>query len=298
MASIGDDFVRVALIGAGPWARHAIAPMLARGPETRLTGIWARRNMAARELAAEHRCLAYSDLDELIGASDAVAFAVPPDVQAELAPVAIRAGKPILLQKPVAADVHTAASLTTAVAAAGVPSMIALSWRFAAATRSFLATADQFKALGGRGLFVSGGHARGVFRTPWRLALGPLFDLGPHVFDLLDVTLGPISEITCRGHCGGLVTVVCEHASGTVSSATLCATTKLSRYRAGIEIYSHDGVLELDCARIAFADSEAAMRREFAQLVRERRTVHPLDVSRGLQLQGYVATAASQLAAS
>lgn len=42
------DPVRVGLIGAGPWARDMHAPMLAAGPETVLTAVWARRPDAAR----------------------------------------------------------------------------------------------------------------------------------------------------------------------------------------------------------------------------------------------------------
>ncbi|MFE6133357.1 gfo/Idh/MocA family oxidoreductase, partial [Streptomyces sp. NPDC056437] len=46
-ASSSDDSlpapVRVGLVGAGPWARAMHARMLAAGPETTLTAVWARR---------------------------------------------------------------------------------------------------------------------------------------------------------------------------------------------------------------------------------------------------------------
>lgn len=75
----------VALVGAGPWAEAVYAPMLAAGPETRLACVWSRRPQAARALAAAHGSEGVESFDALLERCDAVAFAVPPDVQAELA---------------------------------------------------------------------------------------------------------------------------------------------------------------------------------------------------------------------
>ena len=66
---------------------------------------------------------------------DAVAFAVPPEVQAELAADAARAGKAVLLEKPIAADLRGAGRLAEAVGGAGVTSLVVLSWRYAASIR-------------------------------------------------------------------------------------------------------------------------------------------------------------------
>ncbi|MCL2782051.1 MAG: Gfo/Idh/MocA family oxidoreductase [Actinomycetia bacterium] len=41
----------VGLVGAGPWAHAFHAPMIAAGPETVLSAVWARRPEAAKELA-------------------------------------------------------------------------------------------------------------------------------------------------------------------------------------------------------------------------------------------------------
>lgn len=77
--------VRTGLVGAGPWARAAHAPILTGGPETDLVGVWARRPEAAEELAAEYGCPSFTDYDALLDSCDAIAFAVPPEVQGELA---------------------------------------------------------------------------------------------------------------------------------------------------------------------------------------------------------------------
>src|SRR6185295_778262 len=94
--------LEVGIVGAGPWARKAYAPMLAAGPETRLAGIWSRRLESAREAAAPHGADAVESFDELLDRSEAIAFAVPPDAQAGLAARAARAGKHLFLDKPLA----------------------------------------------------------------------------------------------------------------------------------------------------------------------------------------------------
>ncbi len=295
MSGLGAEPVRIGLIGAGPWAATALAPAIASGPHTSLAGVWARRRDAAEALAAAHGCPVFCGIGDLIGASEALAFAVPPAVQAELALVAIRARLPVLLGKPLAADLAGARRLADAAADAGIRSMLALSWRYATATREFLRKASAFRALGARGTFVSGAVLAGPFRTPWRLQRGPILDLGPHVLDLLDAAIGPVREIVCRGDRRGFVGMLAEHATGVISSVTLCASSAVAGHRAGVEIYGPEGVLELDCAQLAASDWRAVMCREFAELTRGIVASHPLDARRGLLLQELLVTAESQL---
>ncbi|EFD64720.1 oxidoreductase, partial [Streptomyces lividans TK24] len=99
-----DRPVEVGLVGAGPWARAMHARVLAAGPETRLAAVWARRTEAARETAAPYGAHVAADFEELLDHCEAVAFAVPPAVQAELAPLAAKRGKDLLLEKPLGPD--------------------------------------------------------------------------------------------------------------------------------------------------------------------------------------------------
>mgnify|MGYP002336185102 CR=1 FL=1 len=133
-----SEALRVGLVGAGPWAGMVHAPVLAAGPETALAGVWARRPEAAAELAGRYGAPVFEQPDDLYAACDAVAFAVPPDVQATMAIDAARAGKHLLLEKPIAADLDAAIRLAEAVDAAGVASMVVLSWRYSQAVRDFL----------------------------------------------------------------------------------------------------------------------------------------------------------------
>src|SRR5207237_750180 len=122
----------------GPWAGMFTAPMLAAGPTTVLSAIWARRPEPARALASEHGAVAAPSLDDLFAECDAVAFAVAPDVQASLAPTAAAAGKHLLLEKPLGFTVEQAEAIATAARAAGVITQMMLTYRYTNAVREFL----------------------------------------------------------------------------------------------------------------------------------------------------------------
>ncbi len=289
-----DGPISVGLVGAGPWASMVHAPVLAAGPETRLAGVWARRHEAAEQLAAQHHVPACGRIQELFELCEAVAFAVPPDVQADLAAAAAREGKSVLLEKPIAADLGGAELLTDIVETAGVASMVVLSWRYATAVRAFLEQVEAFDPMGGRGAFVSGALLGGPFATPWRLERGALLDLGPHVIDLLDAALGRVVGVRAHGSSLGWLGLLLDHDTGCASEASLCATAAVDPHRARVELFGQSGTLEIDCTAVVDADAFATLRREFAAAVRG--TSHPLDVVRGLHLQRVIAEAEMQLA--
>ena len=280
--------LQVGLVGAGPWARMVHAPMLAHHPGTRLAGVWARRPEAAAEVAEANGSRACASVDELLDGCDAVAFAVPPDVQAELAVKAARAGKTLLLEKPVALSLDAARGLADAVDEAGVGSQVLLTWRYAAAVRQFLADVASASAgpgppVGGRGHFLGGGSLAGPFATPWRLEHGPLLDLGPHIIDLLDAALGRVVGVRAHGDPRRWVGLLLEHESGAVSEASLTAHTPIVPHRSGVEVYTEAGAVEVDTAAAVGPEAVTTVVDEL--LLTAAGTPHPLDVHRGLHLQ-------------
>ncbi len=84
--------------------------------------VWGRRLTTACALADQYDAVGTDGFEEFLTQCDAVSFAVPPDVQAELAPVAARAGKPLLLEKPIAMTLPQAREMVAAIDATGVPS--------------------------------------------------------------------------------------------------------------------------------------------------------------------------------
>ncbi|HEV2369431.1 MAG TPA: Gfo/Idh/MocA family oxidoreductase, partial [Acidimicrobiales bacterium] len=192
--------LRVGLVGSGPWAAVFHAPMLAAGPHTILVGIWSRRPQPAADLARQHGARAFDRYEDLLSTCEAVAFAVAPDAQAELAPVAAAAGRHLLLEKPLALDLAGAEALAAAVEKAGVISQVVLTQRYTPVMREFLVRAADIRPEAARCASISGAAlAGGMFATPWRLAEGALLDIGPHILDLLQAAVGPITEISADG---------------------------------------------------------------------------------------------------
>ncbi|MEV4219858.1 Gfo/Idh/MocA family oxidoreductase [Nonomuraea sp. NPDC049725] len=282
--------VAVGLIGAGPWAEMAHAPMLAESPHTRLAGVWARRPESAARLGAP----VFERVEELFDACEAVAFCVPPDVQAELGVRAARVGKALLLEKPLAGSLDGARRLAAAVAEAGVPSQMVLTLRYAAETRAFLARCAEIDPFGGHAANISGSlMGDHPFATPWRLERGALLDVGPHVIDLLDAALGPITGVRAHGDPLTWVGLLLEHEGGAVSEASLCQAGVGELPPSSFAVYGRKG-----SAVLAHGDGDplAAVAEEFARTVRQGGG-HPLDAAHGLRLQEIIAEAESQVRA-
>jgi predicted dehydrogenase/nucleoside-diphosphate-sugar epimerase len=114
---------RIALVGAGVIARvHAEA--LQHLPQVSITAIVDPSATAAEALAA--RCRGAAVFASVAAALAADAFdrahvLVPPELHAPIAAELLAAGKPVLLEKPLAATAAACAALVAQAAAAGVP---------------------------------------------------------------------------------------------------------------------------------------------------------------------------------
>ncbi|MEU8360682.1 Gfo/Idh/MocA family oxidoreductase [Nonomuraea sp. NPDC048882] len=279
--------VAVGLVGAGPWARMAHGPMLAKGPHTRLAGVWARRPESAAELGAP----VFTRIEELFDHCEAVAFCVPPAVQAEYAALAARAGKALLLEKPLADSLGNARRLADVIAETGVPSQMVLTLRYAAQTRDFLARCAEIEPFGGHAVNISGtllgDHP---FATPWRLERGALLDVGPHVIDVLDAALGQVTGVRAHGRSLGWTGLLLEHEGGAVSEVSLCMTTPGEAPPQTIAVYGRTGSAVLPHFE---EDPLETVAEEFARTVRQGG--HPLDAAHGLRIQRIIAEAEAQL---
>ena len=288
----GPAPIRVGLVGAGPWAGMFHAPMLTGCPDTELAGIWARRAEPAEALALGHHATSFRHFEEMLDHVDALAFAVPPDVQATMAIVGAQAGKALLLEKPIALDLGAARDLAAVVNEVGVPTQMVLTWRYSGAVRRFLEACRMIDPLGGRGHFITGGFLGGVFATPWRLDRGPLFDLGPHVVDLLDAALGPVVGIRAHGDPRRWVGLLLDHEGGAASEASLTGHSPVDHPRVGVEVHTTDGVLEVDLSGFDPVVLTTVVD-EFVETAHGR--PHPLDLGRGLHLQRLLTRAAADL---
>ncbi|MFJ7902084.1 Gfo/Idh/MocA family protein [Streptomyces sp. NPDC096198] len=284
--------VRVGLVGAGPWARAMQARVLAAGPETRLTAVWARREEAAQETAAPYGAKATTRFEELLDAVEAVAFAVPPAVQAELAPRAARAGRALLLEKPLGVGLTAARRVADAIGEAGVVSQLLLSNRYHPEGRRFLAAARETEVAGARSSGLSGAFLGGDFATPWRLEHGALLDVGPHLLDLLDAAVGPVARTRAAGDPRRWIELTCEHTTGAVSQCSLSGSVNVPRGGIRVELFGPAAPVVYDGTGLDFEEAWPVLRREFATAVRTG-VSGELDARRGLRLQELIAGAAA-----
>ncbi|WP_407562605.1 Gfo/Idh/MocA family protein [Streptomyces sp. 184] len=276
--------MRVGLVGAGPWARAMHARMLAAGPETELTAVWARRPEAAAEVAAPYGAAVAGSFAELLDGCEAVDFAVPPAVQAELAVRAAAAGKALLLEKPLGPGLGAARAVAAAVAEHGVVSQLVLTKRYHPATRDFLRRAAAADVTGARSCYLHGAFLGGDFATAWRLEHGALLDLGPHLLDLLDAAVGPVATVRGTGDPRRWIELTCEHENGAVSQASLSGSVRLPAARTRVELFGPGDPLVFDTAGLDHEECWPVLRREFAAAVRTGRS-GGLDARRGLRLQ-------------
>jgi predicted dehydrogenase len=276
--------------------------LLAAGPHTSLAGVWGRNREAADALGARFGVPVADSVEQLCDLSDAIACALPPDVQASLGTIAARRGKPLLLDKPVGLNLDQARRFADDVGATGVPSQVVLTNRYLDVMRAFLADIDGFAMHGGRATFLSGGSIPGTyFATPWRLSEGGLLDLGPHVFDALIAAVGPIVDARAIGHRLGTVAVSCTHENGLVSQATMSGTTPVDPSGLAVEVWGSGGGRSMNAVTDdpeengrRFLAAQATIAAEFADVVRSN-TAHELDVHHAAGLQSVIQMAEDSL---
>ncbi|MFC9390540.1 Gfo/Idh/MocA family protein [Streptomyces venezuelae] len=246
MAKHLGDRPRIGLLGTGPWAGRTHAPALAAHRGIEFSGVWGRRPEAAAALAEASGTRAYEDVDALFAASDAVALALPPDVQAPLAVRAAEAGCHVLLDKPVATTVAGARKVAEAVEAAGAASVVFCTLRFAEPTARWI---EEQTAAGGwflgeahwLGSLYGTGSSSAYAASPWRREKGGLWDVGPHVLSVLLPVLGDVTEITAARGPADTHHLVLRHASGASSTATLTLSAPPEAAEAALTLYGTGG---------------------------------------------------------
>jgi predicted dehydrogenase len=202
----------------------AHGPGLAAAEDVDLVGVWGRSPEKSRILATGLGVSSFESFEALLEEVDAVAFAVPPEIQAELALVAANAGKHLLLDKPVAMTVAGAHALRDAATSAGVASVVFFTDRFADESRAWFREVRGTNGWRGGWLrmFSSLQEPDNPFgSSPWRWAGGALWDVGPHALSTLSAALGPIRSLDASGGEQDLVSLVLRHESGATSTASL-----------------------------------------------------------------------------
>jgi predicted dehydrogenase len=287
--------VAVGLAGAGRRGSEVFAPALAACPDVEFAALWGHAEEPLQALAQRYGAEPYERFEDLVERCAAVVFAVPPAVQHQYAARAARAGRALLLEEPIGADIAGAEELTSVAVRAKVPTMVALTWRFAPAVRHFLETdVPDVEPVGGTGRLLTGTHAPGAATPAWRLARGVLRDQGADLVDLLEAALGPVAGMHAHGNPRGWVSLALDHQVGRFSQASLYAGLTDGTDLAVVEVGGPRGTAAIEAIGAVGPDAHQQMVTEFAQAVTDGRS-HRLDIEHGLHLQRLVESAQSDL---
>jgi predicted dehydrogenase len=289
--------LRFGLVGTGHWARITHAPALASADGVELAAVWGRNAEAAADLAASYHATAYHDLAAFLADVDAVAFAVPPEVQAPIAMSAARAGKHLMLEKPVAVTASDADVLADAVQQASVASVVFFTARFQADVRAWL---DRVSAAGGwsGGCAVWLGSAlqpRSPYNTPWRQDKGGLWDLAPHLISLLWASLGPVRSVTAQAGLADVTHLILAHESGATSTVTVTLSAPEQAAFADLYLWGPAG---RSVAPTQTEQPVTALRTALTELAanaRSGRIDHPCDARFGREIGRVLADAQHQI---
>lgn len=293
--------MRFGLVGTGPWANMAHGPGLKAAKSVDLVGVWGRNPDHTRSVATSLGAAAYDDFDALLADVEAVAFAVPPQVQADLALVAARAGKHLLLDKPVAISVEAARAVRDAAASSGVATVVFFTDRFVDTSRAWFEHVRTTAGWRGGWLrwFSSLQQPDNPFgASPWRQDSGALWDTGPHALSTLGAALGPVTSLTAVGGDGDLVTLVLRHESGVTSTVSL--TQFAPPAAAGFEavVWGEAGLLPMPPRpEESFAELLATAADELVGAALSGEP-HEIDVAFGTRIVELLADAQAQLDAA
>jgi len=289
--------LRFGLVGTGHWARITHAPALASTEGVELAAVWGRNASAAADLAASYHAAAHHDLAAFLADVDAVAFAVPPDVQAPIAIRAAGAGKHLLLEKPVAIAAGDADALADAVQRAQVASVVFFTARFQADVRAWLARVTATGGWAGACAVWLGTALRpdSPFNTPWRRDKGALWDLAPHLVSLLWASLGPVRSVTARSGLGDVTHLILQHQTGVTSTVTVTLDATEGAQFADLYLWGQAG---RSVAPMETDQPVTPLRTALTELVanaRSGRPGHPCDVQFGRAVGRILADAQRQL---
>jgi predicted dehydrogenase len=221
-----------------------------------------------------------------------VAVALPPDVQPEIAERAAKAGRHLLLDKPLALTVPAADRVVDAADAAAVASVVFFTARF---QDNVTAALREITAAGGwQGSRVA--HLASIFQpgnpygaSPWRRTYGGLWDVGPHALSQVLPVLGPVAEVSAVEGPRSTTNLLLRHESGAVSTVTLSVDAPPAAIMRDITFFGESGVTSVPRGE---GDVLTAFGAAIDLLVAEVAGVtHDVDVHFGREVVGVLAAA-------
>ena len=200
--------IKIGIIGAGAIARsHSKA--LEKIEEARLVAVYDVISDKAEALARQYDARPFKEVPALIDAVDAVFILTPPFAHQEPVVAAARAGKDILLEKPIALSLADADEMIEAIKEAGVKFMVGFNFRYQAPFRKMA----EIVRSGGIGDLVyawakifnyypTSGWDERRRQDHWRMSMkdsgGRISEFATHSIDWLLSFAGPAREVFAK----------------------------------------------------------------------------------------------------
>lgn len=262
MAQMAEETqIKWGFIGCGEVTEKKSGPAFGIVPGSCVEAVMSRNKERARSYAERHHIGKwYTDAQELIDDPEvnAVYIATPPSSHATFAIMAMKAGKPVYVEKPLAASYEECLRINRVSAQTKVPCFVAY-------YRRCLPYFEKVKELVTSGVI---GHVLNIQirfavpprdldynsnNLPWRVQRdiaggGYFYDLAPHQLDLLQELFGPILKV--QGYCtnrGGLyatedsVSACFQFPDGLPGSGSWCFVAHESAKTDRIEIIGDKG---------------------------------------------------------
>lgn len=203
--------LRIAIIGTGAFAEACHIPGLQSHPAAEVVAVYGRRLKAARELADKfgirqatddfHALCADPDIDTVTIASANV-------VHAAQAIAALKHGKHVFCEKPLAMTADEARAMADAARTSGKVHQVAFTFRYNYGLRELrrrIAAGDIGKPFFARIQYDRWDGLATGWTSSWRekkefAGAGMLFDVGSHLFDITHHVLGPIDSVIGYTH--------------------------------------------------------------------------------------------------
>jgi predicted dehydrogenase len=261
------DTVRWGIIGVGNVTEVKSGPAFYKSENSELVAVMRRNAEKVADYAKRHNISKhYTNATDLINDPevDAVYIATPPDSHASYAIEAMRAGKPVYVEKPMARNYSECKEMLRVSQETGIPVWVAYYRRTLPAFlkmkelvelgtigKPLTVNIKLYKQADERGKTLDEMHWH-VF--PEIAGAGHFFDLASHQFDYLDFVFGPVTHVKgSASNIAGLypaedtVSATWKHASGVVGSGSWCFVVGNNSEKDEIEIIGEKGNLSLPC---------------------------------------------------
>jgi len=267
--------VNFGIVGFGLHAVKRLMPGFRRANNCRVVALSRREMEKAQNSAREYDIpLAFDSVQKLCESPevDAVFVTTPNAFHLQDVLTAVRAGKPVLCEKPMGVNANQCRQMIEAARTANVALGVAQVFRFEESTqrlRERLAAGQIGKPIFARSEFCfpgGAGHPRAWLNNLAVSGGGPIADVGVHCIDAMRMILqDEVVRVTARGFSDALsnevesgATLILEFSQGTLGTVSVSFR---SEYRTPFEVVGETGSLRADDAFNVEHPLEIQLRR-------------------------------------